>query len=117
MRFDILTIFPEFFVSPLNEGMVRRALRAEQIRVAVHNKFEMRQQGWAKITLHTPDGVEVHCARQVLQPLNNCWTAAAEAEFVFNADQYPGAKLELLVDVQLEGRHSYQVVKVVLARK
>lgn len=37
MRFDILTIFPEFFVSPLNEGMVRRALRAEQIRVAVHN--------------------------------------------------------------------------------
>ena len=37
MRFDILTIFPEFFVSPLNEGMVRRALCAEQIRVAVHN--------------------------------------------------------------------------------
>ena len=37
MRFDILTIFPEFFVSPLNEGMVRLALCAEQIRVAVHN--------------------------------------------------------------------------------
>ena len=37
MWFDILTIFPEFFVSPLNEGMVRRALCAEQIRVAVHN--------------------------------------------------------------------------------
>ena len=37
MWFDILTIFPDFFVSPLNEGMVRRALSAEQIRVAVHN--------------------------------------------------------------------------------
>ena len=37
MWFDILTIFPEFFVSPLSEGMVRRALSAEQIRVAVHN--------------------------------------------------------------------------------
>ena len=53
----------------------------------------------------------------MLQPLNNLWGATAEAEFTFNADQYPGAKLELLVNVQLEGRHTNQTVKVVLARK
>ena len=50
-------------------------------------------------------------------PLNNLWSACAEAEFEFNADFYPSAKLELLVDVQLEGRHSYGVVKVVVTRK
>lgn len=37
MRFDILTIFPELFVSPLQEGIIRRALEAEQIKVNLHN--------------------------------------------------------------------------------
>ncbi len=37
MRFDILTIFPELFASPLQEGIIRRALEASQIQVKVHN--------------------------------------------------------------------------------
>ncbi len=37
MRFDILTIFPELFTSPLQEGILRRALQAEQISVGLHN--------------------------------------------------------------------------------
>lgn len=37
MRFDILTIFPEFFGSPLAEGMVRRALQDGLVEIAVHN--------------------------------------------------------------------------------
>ena len=87
------------------------------LRVTVRNRFEMKQQEWARITLHAPAGVTLTCAPQVLQPLNNLWGACAQAEFTFNADAYPAARLELLVDVQLEGRHSYSVVKVMLARK
>jgi tRNA (guanine37-N1)-methyltransferase len=37
MRFDILTIFPELFTSPLREGILRRALQAGQITVNLHN--------------------------------------------------------------------------------
>jgi tRNA (guanine37-N1)-methyltransferase len=37
MQFDILTIFPEFFVSPLQEGVIRRALLDGKIKVGVHN--------------------------------------------------------------------------------
>ncbi len=37
MRFDILTIFPELFSSPLREGILRRALQAGQIAVNLHN--------------------------------------------------------------------------------
>ena len=37
MRFDILTIFPELFTSPLQEGILRRALQAGQITVNLHN--------------------------------------------------------------------------------
>ncbi len=37
MRFDILTIFPQFLDSPLQEGMTRRALQDGLIRVVVHD--------------------------------------------------------------------------------
>jgi tRNA (guanine37-N1)-methyltransferase len=37
MQFDILTIFPELFTSPLQEGILRRALQARQIIVNLHN--------------------------------------------------------------------------------
>ncbi len=37
MRFDVLTIFPELFTSVLQEGILRRALQADQIAVNLHN--------------------------------------------------------------------------------
>jgi tRNA (guanine37-N1)-methyltransferase len=37
VRFDILTIFPELFASPLQEGIIRRAMEASQIEVRLHN--------------------------------------------------------------------------------
>jgi tRNA (guanine37-N1)-methyltransferase len=40
MRFDILTIFPEFFDGPLDYGIVRRAREAEIAEVQVHDLRE-----------------------------------------------------------------------------
>jgi tRNA (guanine37-N1)-methyltransferase len=37
VRFDILTIFPDFFGSPLAEGMIRRALQDGLVSVNIHN--------------------------------------------------------------------------------
>lgn len=37
MRFDILTIFPQLVSSPLEEGIIRRAIRDKRIEVAIHN--------------------------------------------------------------------------------
>ncbi len=37
MLFDIVTIFPDFFDSPLQEGIIRRARAAKQISIAIHN--------------------------------------------------------------------------------
>ncbi len=84
--------------------------------VRVKNALEMRQQQWARITLYAPEGVTVAGARQFMLPLNNLWGSEAVATFTVNADLFPGAKLELLVDVALEGRHSAGVMRVVLLR-
>ena len=89
----------------------------KKIHVTVRNCFEMRREEWARITLHMPDGVEVLGTRESMLPLNNLWESKAEAEFSFNADQYPFGKLEFFVEVQLEGRHSYGVTKVVMMKK
>jgi tRNA (guanine37-N1)-methyltransferase len=37
MRFDILTIFPDLLTSPLQEGIIRRAIQDHKIEVAIHN--------------------------------------------------------------------------------
>src|SRR5579864_5108815 len=37
MRFDLITIFPEFFHGPLDYGIVRRAREAKLIDVAIHD--------------------------------------------------------------------------------
>ena len=37
MRFDIITIFPEFFHGPLDWGIVRRAREARLIEISVHD--------------------------------------------------------------------------------
>jgi tRNA (guanine37-N1)-methyltransferase len=37
MRFDILTLFPEMFAGPLTESIIKRAIQAGQIDVALHD--------------------------------------------------------------------------------
>lgn len=37
MRFDLLTIFPEFFTGPFDHGIIRRARQQGQIEIAVHD--------------------------------------------------------------------------------
>src|ERR1700732_1241278 len=37
MRFDLITIFPEFFAGPLDYGIVRRAREAKLIETSVHD--------------------------------------------------------------------------------
>jgi tRNA (guanine37-N1)-methyltransferase len=37
MRFDIVTIFPEFFAGPLDYGIVRRAREARRIELCIHD--------------------------------------------------------------------------------
>jgi tRNA (guanine37-N1)-methyltransferase len=37
MRFDLLTIFPEFFTGPFEHGIIRRARQQGQIEITVHD--------------------------------------------------------------------------------
>jgi ADP-ribosylglycohydrolase len=87
------------------------------VKVQVINSVFMCQQQWARVSLYAPPGVEITGGRSFLLPLNNLVGSRAEAEFRFRAGTFPDSKLELIVDVALEGRHSSGTVKVTLMRK
>lgn len=91
--------------------------KEKSIKVKVVNSFSMHQQQWARITAYLPTGAELRSAGSVSLPLNNLYGAAAEAEFTFSADNYAGSRLELIIDVSLEGRHSFGAAKVLLMKK
>lgn len=61
-----------------------------------------------------PDGVTAVGASEVEMPLNNLYLSCAEKEFELNTESFMSGRLELIVDVSLNGRHSSGPVKMVL---
>lgn len=94
-----------------------RAYETRKIKVTVVNSHTMCQQQWAKIKVYMPSGVEVMGGSSVKLPLNNVCGAKAETTIEFNADLFDGSDLEFMIDVSLEGRHSYGAIKIKLMRK
>ena len=110
--------FPSFHVMvDYNNSVFFNSAQDRTINITVINCRKMRMQQWARITLYTPEGVHVHSGQSILQPLNDLHGSKAEAEFTFSAADFTGAKLELIVDISLEGRHSNGQVKLVLMRE
>jgi ADP-ribosylglycohydrolase len=85
-----------------------------RITVTAVDSVLMREQQWVRFTLYAPDCVSVLSPGSVLLPLNNTTGAHAACTFRFTANESAPARLELIVDAALEGRHSDAAVKVVL---
>ncbi len=85
-----------------------------EIKVKVINSGLTNQQQWVSLTLYTPSSVIVESERSVTLPLNLVWGAKAEATFVINASEFEGARLEMMLDVSIPGRHTSAGVKMVL---
>jgi ADP-ribosylglycohydrolase len=109
--------FPAFRVMIDYEGSVEfQGGQDKKIKVTVQNSTSMRQQQWAKITIYLPEGVCAVNGSSVELPLNNLHGSKAETEFVIRADTFQGGKMEGIIDVSLEGRHSTGSMKFVLMR-
>ena len=81
MRFDVLTIFPEFFTAPIQTGVFGRALKAGKVDVQIHNIRD-----WTADKHHCTDdapygggGGMVMLAEPLLTSLRDVRARAAEA--------------------------------------
>lgn len=107
--------FPAFSVRvDYGDSVYFRREVPRSLRVTVVNASEMAQQQWARIRLYTPEGVLLSGGPTQIKPLNNLVGACAEAVFTLTSPAVAGGRLELIVDVSLEGRHSNGQVKVTL---
>ena len=110
--------FPAFNIMIDYEGSVFfKAGENRKVKVTVTNSHTMRQQQWAKISVYMPAGVETVNGKGFSLPLNNLYGSKAEAEIEFNTDLFAESRLEFIVEVSLEGRHSSGAVKVTLMRE
>ncbi|MCH3998673.1 MAG: ADP-ribosylglycohydrolase family protein [Lachnospiraceae bacterium] len=109
--------FPAFTMFVDYEGSVAFSKgRRKKIRVTVVNAGSMKEKQWTKITLFLPEGAAAENGNSVMMPLNTLIGSKAETEFTINADEFKGTKLEAVVDVSLEGRHSSGDLKLTLMR-
>lgn len=84
--------------------------------VKITDTGHLCQQQWVKMQLYLPEGVtSVNGANRIL-PLNNLYASKAEAEFELNLENFSGARLEVILDISLEGRHSSLPIKIVMVR-
>ncbi len=110
--------FPAFNIMIDYEGSVFfKAGENRKVKVTVTNSHTMRQQQWAKISVYMPAGVETVNGKGFSLPLNNLYGSKAEAEIEFNTGLFAESRLEFIVEVSLEGRHSSGAVKVTLMRE
>ena len=86
------------------------------IRVQVTNSGILCQQQWVKMQLYLPEGVTAVNGSNRILPLNNLYLSKAEAEFTLDFENFHGARMEAVLDISLEGRHSDLPVKIVLVR-
>ena len=90
---------------------------AKVIRVTVIDTGLLCQQQWVKLKLYTPDHVMVEEGCTRLLPLNNLYRSKAETSFTLRTDEYDASKLECILDVSLEARHSSLPIKITLMRR
>lgn len=108
---------PAFRVLVDYEGSVGFCSRENRrFKVTVSDTGLLCQQQWIRMQLFLPEGVSAVNGANRLLPLNNLYGSRAEAEFELNTEQFTGARLEVIVDLSLEGRHSSLPVKLLFMR-
>ena len=88
-----------------------------RFKITVMNNGIMRQQMWCRLRLYTPDGVKLLTGAGFSLPLSTFHGERSEAIIEFDASEFAGERLEIIIDISFEGRHTSTPVKVMLLRK
>lgn len=92
------------------DGLALRAGEACRLLLTVEASA-LSQQQWLNIHIYGAEGVEVRPGRQLSLPLQSTLRSPAKIPLELYAEQLPAGQIELLIDISLEGRHSYEVIK------
>jgi len=100
-----------------HEGPFFQTGEPRKITVVAEDNGFMRNQHWINFRLLVPEGVDVLTGREVSLPLNYNHGNKAEMTFeIVDTPLFTNGKMEIILDVSLNGRHSSAPVKIVLMR-
>lgn len=86
------------------------------LKVIVANNDYGRQQMWCKLRACVPEGVRVISGTERYLQLNTTHGDQGEAVFQIDASDYAKGRMDVVIDIHFEGRHSYACAKAVLYR-
>lgn len=92
------------------DGMTIRPGEVKNLMLTVEaSAFGLQQ--WLNIHIYGAEGVEVRPGRRLSLPLQCTLGSPAKIPLELYAEQLTEGQIELLIDISLEGRHSYEVIK------
>ncbi|HXE90080.1 MAG TPA: tRNA (guanosine(37)-N1)-methyltransferase TrmD [Terriglobales bacterium] len=110
MKFDILTIFPDFFRGPLDYGIVRRAREAGRVEIAIHDLRNFTHDRHRTVDDRPFGGGEGMVLKP--EPLFECAESLGIAP---RAERVAGRVRESVVLLSAQGRLFHQAVAAKLA--
>jgi len=87
-----------------------------KIRIVIRNNVLMNQQMWCRVRLYMPEGINVLGGVEYLLSLNTRYGDSGEVVIHIDPTSFEGGKLELLIDIAMEGRHTSTPIKALLLR-
>ena len=91
--------------------------KIRKIRLVIRNTVLMNQQMWCRVRIYAPEGVRLPGGQEFLLPVNTRYGDSGEIDLHIDSSAFTGGKLELLIDIAVEGRHTSLPVKALLLRK
>jgi ADP-ribosylglycohydrolase len=86
----------------------------KKIKLTIFDNKNNQNHQWLTVKWFTPEDIEILPNNECSFFLKTTYKDSFEMEFEINASKLSGSKVELLIDITVNGRHTSGIVKVVL---
>ena len=107
--------FPTFFAVLDYQGEPNIKLNEpRKLKLTLFDNGLTCHQQWANVKLYGPEGITFPQGTHFSAPLQSTYQYKIETEIELLAEAFHNSKIELLIDVSINARHTYGVIKAVL---
>lgn len=85
-----------------------------KIKLTILDNGLTGHQQWVSVKIYTPEGIIIEQGKEFTAPLQNTYLYKIEKEIEIKAEAINHSKVEILVDISIEGRHTNGIIKILL---
>lgn len=111
VKFDFTTFYA---VLDYHGEPTIRLNETKTLTLSIYDSGLTCHQQWINVKIYGPEGITIAQGKNFSAPLQNTYLSKTCFQLDVTAEQILNAKTELLIDISMEGRHTYGVVKAIL---